>query len=207
MKGGCEIGARISQCYHRGQVYCFLIRLQECRGGFAVGTEGPVGEALVGVVGQLTVTVIVNRVNGNQAKPVLHPDLIDLDVGVQRNGVLQVFDVGDDDGVDVLLDSVQGVMAIDMNNTREHTPKQGVPEFNLSIASFYQPVGLLSAGGFIVNFVVGKAFGIDNAEGKRCLFHKRFREITLNHDLFRSTGGQNQKNGCSSSEADEAIRA
>ena len=86
--------ARVTPRDHSGEVDRFLIGLQKSSGCLAVGCDGPGGEAFVGVEAQRAVFLLMDGGNIDEPEFLAHPDLIDLDVGVGRDGVLQVSDSG-----------------------------------------------------------------------------------------------------------------
>ena len=65
--------------------------------------------------------MIVNGVEGDESEAIAHPYLIDFDVGVGGNGVLQVNDVRNDYGVDVVFVLVQIIVGTNMHYLIKHT--------------------------------------------------------------------------------------
>ena len=75
-----------------------------------------------------------------QPELVAHPDLINLDVGMRRDGVLQLGDGRYQHAVDVSTAGLYCLPVADMHDLIEHAGKKNVPEFDLRLAGFHQPV-------------------------------------------------------------------
>ena len=126
----------------------------------------------------------MNGGNIDEPELVAHPDLIDLDVGVGRDGVLQISDSGYQHAVDFWAPAVNRLPVADVHHLIKHAAKQDVPKLDLCLAGFYQPVGLGAAFGLVKEFVLGKGRGINHAKRNRKWVQQRRGEIALNFHLL-----------------------
>ena len=107
----------------------------------------------------------MDRSNISEAKFVTHPDLVDLDVGMRWHGVLKFSNRGNQYTVNAISLRLDGLPTVDMDHLLKQTAQQDIPECDLRLTGFYQPIGIGASFGFIEKFVLRKCWGVDHPHG------------------------------------------
>ena len=107
----------------------------------------------------------MDRSNISEAKFVTHPDLVDLDVGMRWHGVLKLSNRGNQYAVNAISLRLDGLPAVDMDHLLKQTAQQDIPEGDLRLTGFHQPIGIGASFGLIEKFVLRKCWGVDHPHG------------------------------------------
>ena len=119
-KGGNEVGARIPERNHRGQIHRLFVSLQEGRRGFAVSSDRPCRQSFLRVEAERSIFLLMEGGDIDQPELVAHPDFIDLDVSVGRDGVLQLSNGRDNHAIDIGTPALNGFPIANVHDVFEH---------------------------------------------------------------------------------------
>ena len=125
------------------------------------------GDAVFGIEAEGTVLLLVDRRYIDQSEFVAHPDLVDLHIGMSRDGVLELRNCRDQYAVDIGAAALHSFPVLNVHHFVEQASEQNIPELDLSLPGFDQPVGLCAAFGLVKKLVLGESGGIDHAYSDR----------------------------------------